>query len=563
MEDQAGTRKIDGADAVDLPVWRLRPPGSVHDHGQEGIAMPESSPNQPIDIRDALRPVKARLWLIVVCVALATALTYYHYSSQPKEYAASTKLYIGSSDPTQLANLYSSDRVTTDLAGIVTSPAVQALAFEELRASGNAGAALGSVSASPVAGSDFVTVSATSRSGAGAAALANAVADAFVTYRTNAIHQQAAKAIVQAEKQLAVLPNTAGNINQRGTLESTIQAMRGVQALPTAGITHIDPAYPPAVPFAPHPTKDAIFAFVIALMLTVAGAYGLDRLDRRMRKLAEIERGYGHSILAAVPRTRKPAPIVGGAAVLPDELREAFRTLRTNLELAALNRRPKTIVVASAIPREGKSTVVRNLALACREAGLQVCVIDADLRRPDIADLLGVPSAPGLTDVVVGDETLWDALKQARAGVPGQRALARLQGAPHTETDSSNADDDFGILSVLPSGPQPVNPPVVLGSDRMRTVLTTLAERFDIVIIDTSPLLAVSDAVPLLSLADGVLVVSRLDMTTSDAAEDLVEQLRRIPGANLLGVVANDVHGREAVANSYYGYGYARSRAVA
>ena len=118
-------------------------------------------------------------------------------------------------------------------------------------------------------------------------------------------------------------------------------------------------------------------------------------------------------------------------------------------------------------------------------------------------------------------------------------------------------DHIVGSLVVLPSGPEIANPPVVLGSDQMRSILSTLTDEFDVVLIDTSPLLAVSDAVPLLSGADGVILVSRLGHTTSDAAEDVVDQIRRVPGAHLLGLVVNDVRGRDAAMKRYsYGYGY-------
>lgn len=535
--------------------------------------MEETSANQPIDLRDVLRPIKAHLWLIVICVSLATALTYYHYSTQPKQYRATASLYVGSTNPSQLVNSTATDRETTDLASLVDSSAVSELAAKELVAAGHLGALRGAVSASPVLGSDFVSVTATSDSAENAAALANATVNAFIQTQTNSIKQQASVIIAQAQRSLSVIPNTLANDFQRSELAATIQSMQSVVSDPTAGLRLSNPAYPPGEPFAPDPKKSAIFAFFITLLLTIAGAYALERLDRRIRKVADVEKVYGYPVLAAVPRARKPTPSSDGVAILSDEVREAFRTLRMNLELAALDRRPKVIAVASAVPREGKSTVVRNLALAYREAGLDVCVVDADLRRPDLAELLDVPSVPGLTDVVVGDETLSVAEKRVHAGVPGMRTLARLQAASEAQSaaDPLNrialsrngaGEHEVGSLVVLPSGPEPANPPVVLGSDRMRSILASLAERFDVVLIDTSPILSVSDAVPLLSAADGVLVVTRLAMTTSDVAESLIEQLRRIPGANLLGVVTNDVHGRELTHN-YYTYGYATARATA
>ena len=555
--------------------------------------MEQSTQKEPIEIRDALRPIKARLWLIVVCVSLATALTYYHFSKEPKQYRASTVLYVGSTDPTQLTNSGASDRETTDLATLVQSSAVAQIAAKMLGFKGNPDALIGAVTATPAAGSDFVDLTAVAASPQGAAELVNTVADAFIVDQTRSMRAQAAQAIVQAQRDLSVIPDTLANQTEIGQLTETIQQMRGIEALPTAGIQHINPASPPSLPFAPDPKKDAIFAFVITLMLSLGGAYGLERLDRRIRKLAQVEPIYGYPVLAAVPRSSKPAASADGGAVLPDDLREVFRKLRMNLQLAAIEQPPKTMVVTSAVAREGKSTVTRNLALAYREAGLNVCVIDADLRRPGLAQLLNGPMVPGLTDVVVGDASLADVLTRAEADARGRRILARLVSPPGVArattgqpgngsllgrsslgadwsderavtptlltSNEATSDADPGSLVVLPSGPEPANPPVVLGSDQMRSILATLAENFDVILIDTSPVFAVSDAVPLLSTADGVIVVSRLGLTTTDAAEGLVAQVRRIPGANLLGVVANDVHGRDAGAKSYR-YGYQRTQ---
>jgi Mrp family chromosome partitioning ATPase/capsular polysaccharide biosynthesis protein len=521
----------------------------------------EEPTKQPIDLRDVLRPVTSRLWLIVIVVALATALTYYHYNSQPKLYRAATNLYIGSTDPTQIISPLSSDRANTDLAALVNSPAVARIAAKNLGFKGNPAALVGAVIATPASGSDFISISTVSGNPVNAANLVNAFADAFISSRTDTLHAQARAAIDQDTRQLEKLPNTTDNAVQRTKILADLSQMQALLSLPV-GIQHINAATPPGAPFTPHPKKNATFAFVITLLLAIGAAYGLERLDRRIRKLADAERIYGHSVLAAVPHTARPAPTVDGAAVLPDRLRESFRKLRLNLQLTGIDGAPKTIVVTSAVPREGKSTVTRNLALAYREAGLKVCVIDCDLRRPGLAKLLDVPITPGLTDVVVGDESLSGALKYATAGVPGLRTLSRLNSGSTDITSLStngngDADHIIGSLVVLPSGPEIANPPVVLGSDQMRSILDTLNDEFDVVIIDTSPLLAVSDAVPLLSTADGVVLVSRLGHTTSDAAEEVVDQIRRVPGAHLLGLVVNDVRGRDAAMKRYsYGYGY-------
>ena len=157
--------------------------------------MEETSPKQPIDLRDVLRPVTSRLWLIVIVVALATALTYYHYNSQPKLYRAATNLYIGSTDPTQIISPLSSDRANTDLAALVASPAVARIAAKKLGFKGNPEALVGAVIASPATGSDFISISTVSENPVTAANLVNAFADAFIASRTDELHAEARAAI--------------------------------------------------------------------------------------------------------------------------------------------------------------------------------------------------------------------------------------------------------------------------------------------------------------------------------------------------------------------------------
>jgi Mrp family chromosome partitioning ATPase len=169
-----------------------------------------------------------------------------------------------------------------------------------------------------------------------------------------------------------------------------------------------------------------------------------------------------------------------------------------------------------------------------------------------------VDPEPGLTNVLAGDATLGSALETVELGD------ARTNGArpqqPGAELERTAA---LGVISVLASGPEPPNPPGVLGSDRMRDVLTQLRQNFDIVLIDTPPLLTVSDAVPLISAADGTLLISRLNQTERGAAKRITQLIDRIPDATVLGVVANDVEqGELGGSYRYYGYGGKRRTSV-
>jgi Mrp family chromosome partitioning ATPase len=257
-----------------------------------------------------------------------------------------------------------------------------------------------------------------------------------------------------------------------------------------------------------------------------------------------------------LPKTSHVSDPSQPQAVIAEPLREPVRSLRTNLQLASLDRPLHTLLVTSAVAAEGKSTVVRNIALAYQEAGLRVAVVEADLRRPVLADFFKIRARPGLTDVLAGESEIGEALQ----GVSGSVALAqtvgeKVQSAVHTNGTSRQLKA-AGSLTVLTSGPKPPNPPSVLAAARVRSLFDEIAQDYDIVLIDSAPLLAVSDAVPLLTQVDGVVLVGRLGSSRRETARRVMELLRRIPDANVLGIVANGMDKSELAAGYGYGYGY-------
>lgn len=204
---------------------------------------------------------------------------------------------------------------------------------------------------------------------------------------------------------------------------------------------------------------------------------------------------------------------------------EAFRVLRTNLQFMGLDKPLKSILITSATPGEGKSTVAANLAVTFAQAGLNVCLIDADLRRPRVAKLFGVDNWRGLTTAVVSQSGLEADLQPS--GVPG--------------------------LTLLTSGPIPPNPAEMLGSARMSRLLEGFEARFDMVIIDSPPTLAVTDAAVLAPKVDGVILVIRSGQVARQQAIRAKEALEAVK-ANLLGVTLSAVpnEGREGYYYYYY-----------
>ncbi len=205
---------------------------------------------------------------------------------------------------------------------------------------------------------------------------------------------------------------------------------------------------------------------------------------------------------------------------------EAFRTLRTNIQFASIDKTLKTIMVTSTGPGEGKSTTMANLAIVLSQQEKRVLLIDADLRRPTVHHAFRLPNRIGLTSVLAGTEEL------------------------------SNAIQNTGIdhLSVLSSGPIPPNPAEILGSKRMAGLIEKVSAEYDYVLLDAPPVLAVTDAQILSGLIDGVVLVIHSNKTHRDMAIKAKQLLENVH-ANVIGVVMNH---RDQKENGYYYYYYGK-----
>ena len=200
---------------------------------------------------------------------------------------------------------------------------------------------------------------------------------------------------------------------------------------------------------------------------------------------------------------------------------EAYRTLRTNIQFSSLDKPIRTLLVTSARPDEGKSLAVANLAVTFAQMGSTVALIDADLRRPALHNIFGVPNNEGLTGFILSATTP----NNGRTAGSGQVAFVDT-GVPN--------------LKLLPSGPLPPNSAEVLGSARMSELIARLKDEADYVLFDAPPVLALTDAAVLATKVDGSLLVLKAGKTSRDDAREAKEQLEKVR-ANLLGVVLSDV----------------------
>jgi tyrosine-protein kinase Etk/Wzc len=291
----------------------------------------------------------------------------------------------------------------------------------------------------------------------------------------------------------------------------------------------IDPAVAPREPVRPRPVLSLLLAVILGSAMGLGGAMAREHADRTVRRREELQAITGFAVLGAIPPiaakggTRRFAwsrgvpsgPRLMSRLSAGDPAAEAYRTLRTNLTFAGGDNAPRVVVFTSPMPGDGKSSTASNLSLVLAQRGVNVALVDADLRRGALADAHGVERMPGLSEVLTGQAELPDALR-------------------FVDVDGEHR------FTLVPSGFAPPNPAELLGLDRMRSLLEGLAERHDLVIVDAPPLNVVTDAAILGALGDGVILVVRAGVTEEGPLGFAVDQLEKVE-ARVLGTVLNEV----------------------
>ncbi|MDQ3081681.1 MAG: polysaccharide biosynthesis tyrosine autokinase [Gemmatimonadota bacterium] len=340
-------------------------------------------------------------------------------------------------------------------------------------------------------------------------------------------------------------------------LQNELQQAKMAEAVEAGQVEIVDLAESPGYQITSGKRRKLATGVLVGLLLGFGAAVLVDGLNHSIRRRSDIERLLQVPGLAVIPRLSsgngkagKLKRILPGRSVTsgpeltrPDETlvtvtdvrssgAEAYRTLRTNLMFSQAVQALRTLVVTSASPGEGKTTTASNLAVSFAQQGMRVLLIDCDLRRARIHKIFRVPRDPGMTELVLGQET------------------------EETVTRQSSVTG----LYVISSGHLPPNPSELLGGDRMRTTLATLAEGYDLLVIDTPPLLAASDAAILATITDGVILVLRAGRTESAAAQQSMQQLNAV-GARVVGAVLNDPDTKVPQYGAYYRYEYSASEA--
>lgn len=298
--------------------------------------------------------------------------------------------------------------------------------------------------------------------------------------------------------------------------------------LKTSNVRIVDPAEVPRWPESPNRRRSLLLGLLIGLALGAMAAVGFETLDNRIKTPDDVKHGLNVPFLGMIPLVAMKegtTPMVHGNVV--SGFAESFRAVRTNLLFSSTSEGPRSVVVTSTAPGEGKTSVACNLAVALAQMEQRVLLIDADMRKPRVHTVFGKAQEPGLSNVLVGNAKASEAL---------------LRG-PHNG------------LWIMPAGLHPPNPAELLGSRRFKDFLQSLDRHFDWVIVDSPPVMVVTDASLIAHLTRSTLFVVGADMTSRYAAKRAIEQLRLSQAQGLVAVL-NRVNLER---NSYYYSQYYRA----
>lgn len=494
-----------------------------------------------VGLKDYLQILRRRIWIVLAVLVLLPTAAVLSTLRQPPLYQASADVLLrtqnlpstlsGISDP----NSYYVDpaRVTGTQIALARLPSMAQRVVTALpRRKLSVAEVLGSTGVQALPDTDFLRFQASNEDPALATALATEYARQYTKYRTQLDTASVRQALRDLGERIGELRRLGGASSRTAArdLQEKSDQLETLLTLSTSNAVLVRIA-DGAVQVQPKPFRFAVIGIGLGLILGLGLALLLDLLDTRLRSTEDIESLLGLPLLARLSAPSRPLKRDNKLVMLaePNSISgEANRMLRMNLEFVTLERQAQVIMIASAEQQEGKSTTIANLSIALARAGRHVAVVDLDLRRPSLRRLFWLPEGqPGLTDVVLGDV----ALEEALAPVPlsGNGAVPPPARSLNFADPNGDRRRFAGRLEVLTAGGLPPDPGEFVGLQRVKAVISALRDRAEVVLIDTPPLLQVGDARVIARMVDATVVIVRGDRARRPATTELARILTGWP----------------------------------
>jgi capsular exopolysaccharide synthesis family protein len=515
-----------------------------------------------MDLRNQLAFLRSSLRLVAIGAIVGTVAAFLLSSVLPPTYQSEATLLVGqTANPGTTADynqLLISQRLSQTYAQLITLPEVAVGVIDELDLSTTPEELLKHVQAEAPLDSTLLTITVEDGSADGAAKIANAFVTVFLKSQSDtqpeptelqklvqedliAVREQTQQVQAQIDALVAVPARTdiqeqrLANLQaQMVGLRSTLATLLSLSTGSTANLlTVVDPARPPLSASSPKVALNTVLGGLLGMLAAVGIAYTSRRLDDTIKTPDDIETLTGLPLLGTIvrmPGDKSRALQYRLATILypRSPAAEGFRHVRTNVEFASGETPLRSLLIASAVPGEGKTITASNLAVAFAQAGRTVCLVDADLRRPAVHSAFGLPNEHGLSSLLRGEEYTY-----------------------HSVTHET----EVPRLRVLTTGPLPPNPAELLASTRMRAIVAGLLEQVDLVVIDSPPLQAVTDAAILSSMVDGTVLVTAAGRTRRGSLLRGQDALQRV-GAKVLGAMLNGVSEGQDSGSSFAYFGY-------
>jgi non-specific protein-tyrosine kinase len=512
---------------------------------------PYETMEESVDFREYLALLWHWTWLITLVGLIVGAAAFFFSSRMTPYYQASTTILVNQAPATKTtdySSLMASESLTSTYSEMIKTGPVLNETAELLGLSMPIADLRKMITVSPVSDTQLIQVAVESTDPGAAAAIANALVQVFgeqvqdiQSDRFSQSKTSLETQLTDLEKQIAQYSNAASiatSSSEKERLDEKVDQYREIytsllqsyeevrlsEAETISSVVQVEPAVIPTEPVRPKVLQNTILAALVGLLLAAGIILAREALDDSLKTPEDVTRQLALPVLGVINHHATPDSSLITESQPRSPTAEAFRTLRTNVSYASVDRPLSTLMVTSAEPGEGKTTVISNLAVVMAQNGRNITLVDCDLRHPSVHKNFSLPNRQGITRLF-------------------------FQSSDHL--NNTFQATRIEKLTVLSTGQLPPNPAELLGSQRMQRIIGMIRERSDVVLIDTPPTLAVTDASVLAQAVDGVIFVIRPGKTHTSAARQAVEQLRRV-NANLLGVVMNNLDLR----GSRYGYRY-------